>query len=179
MNISQLLDNALQNDQRSYNQLFDIHWDYVYGFLLKKTRNPIVAEEIAVRSFSNAFDKIHQFDREARFSTWLIAIAQNLWIDSERKNQSQKTRFTETRAEVSEFENFQKNPEEEMIAQQKLDQLLEHIQSLAPDYRILIQLRYFKGYSYNKLSEDLDQPLNTIKVKLFRAKKLLAEKLKI
>ena len=63
MNISQLLDNALQNDQRSYNQLFDIHWDYVYGFLLKKTRNPIVAEEIAVRSFSNAFDKIHQFDR--------------------------------------------------------------------------------------------------------------------
>ena len=110
MNISQLLDNALQNDQRSYNQLFDIHWDYVYGFLLKKTRNPIVAEEIAVRSFSNAFDKIHQFDREARFSTWLIAIAQNLWIDSERKNQSQKTRFTETRAEVSEFENFQKNP---------------------------------------------------------------------
>lgn len=179
MNISQLLDQALQNDQRSYNQLFDRYWDYVYGYLLKKTRNPILAEEISVRTFSNAFDKIHQFDRGARFSTWLISIAQNLWIDTERKNNSPKIRLTETRAAIDDFENFQKSPEEEMIAQQKLEQLLEHIQSLAPDYRLLMQLRYFKGYSYNKLSEDLDQPLNTIKVKLFRAKKLLAEKLQL
>ena len=82
-------------------------------------------------------------------------------------------------AEVPEWERAQLSPEEEMIANQKLESLLVHIQSLAPDYRQLIQLRYFEGYTYNALAHHCNQPLSTIKVKLFRAKKLLAEKLNL
>ena len=63
-----------------------------------------------------------------------------------------------------------------MIANQKLEQLLLLIQSLAPNYRQLIQWRYFDGLSHQEMAEKLQQPVNTVKVKLFRAKKILAEK---
>lgn len=179
MNVKQLIETALKNNQRSYYHLFDLHWDYVYGYLLKKTQQPQLAEELAVRCFSNAFDKMEQFDPSARFATWLISIAQNLWIDQQRQTQTKKSQLTDVMAEVPDFERVNLSPEEEMIANQKLDKLLEHIQSLNSDYRKLIQLRYFEGYSYNQIASHLKQPLSTIKVKLFRAKKLLAEKLKL
>ena len=179
MDVKQLLHNALENDQRAFNHLFDLHWDYVYGYLLKKTHNPTLSEELAVHCFSKAFDKIEQFDRNARFSTWLVSIALNLWIDQQRHTQTQKSQLTETMADVPDWERVQLSPEEEMIANQKLESLLLHIQSLSPDYRQLIQLRYFEGYTYSALAQHCKQPLSTIKVKLFRAKKLLAEKLNL
>ena len=179
MDVKQLLDNALENDQRAFNHLFDLHWDYVYGYLLKKTHNPTLSEELAVHCFSKAFDKIEQFDRNARFSTWLVSIALNLWIDQQRHTQTQKSQLTESMADVPDWERVQLRPEEEIIAKQKPESLLLHIQSLTPDYRQLIQLRYFEGYTYSALAQHCKQPLSTIKVKLFRAKKLLAEKLNL
>jgi len=176
MNIATIVSRALQKEQRAYNLLFDLHWDYVFGYVIKKTKDPILAEEIALKCFSNAFDKIEQFNPEARFSTWLISIANNLWIDHQRHSNTTKSQWIENRDRVPDYHSPQPNPEEEMIANQKLEQLLLLIQSLAPNYRQLIQWRYFDGLSHQEMAEKLQQPVNTVKVKLFRAKKILAEK---
>ena len=69
------------------------------------------------------------------------------------------------------------SPEEGMISDQNLDDLLNTIKSLKEEYRKILQLRFFEDYSYKKISLELKQPLNTIKVKILRAKRLLAEKL--
>jgi RNA polymerase sigma-70 factor (ECF subfamily) len=59
--------------------------------------------------------------------------------------------------------------------QQNLAQLLQYIKQLKPAYQEVIQMRYFQEMTYQEMAEQIDEPLNNIKIKLLRAKKLLAE----
>ena len=65
-----------------------------------------------------------------------------------------------------------------MIIDQNLDEILFAIKSLKNEYRKILQLRFFEDKSYKAISKIMNQPLNTVKVKILRAKKVLAEKLK-
>ena len=65
-----------------------------------------------------------------------------------------------------------------MIANQDLDQVLRHIKSMKKEFRSLIQMRYFDDMSFKEMETVLNQSQNTIRVKLFRAKKMLANLLK-
>ncbi|HQF49110.1 MAG TPA: sigma-70 family RNA polymerase sigma factor, partial [Flavobacterium alvei] len=58
---------------------------------------------------------------------------------------------------------------------QNLSQLLQFIKELKPHYQEVIQLRYFQEMSYQEIANKIDEPLNNVKIKLLRAKKLLAE----
>ena len=62
-----------------------------------------------------------------------------------------------------------------MLPKKNLSQLLQYIKELKPHYQEVIQLRYFQELSYQEISEQLHEPLSNIKIKLLRAKKLLAE----
>jgi RNA polymerase sigma-70 factor (ECF subfamily) len=65
--------------------------------------------------------------------------------------------------------------EDELITEQNLSQLLQYIKELKPHYQEVIQLRYFQEMSYQEIAEQLSEPLSNVKIKLLRAKKLLAE----
>ena len=64
--------------------------------------------------------------------------------------------------------------EDKLIKEQNLEQLLFDIKQLKPHYQEVINLRFFQEKSYKEIAEFLDEPMNNIKVKLLRAKKLLA-----
>ena len=66
-------------------------------------------------------------------------------------------------------------PEDKIIREQNLAKLLRDIKQLKPKYQEIIQLRYFQELSYKEISEQIKEPMNNVKVKLLRAKKLLAE----
>jgi RNA polymerase sigma-70 factor (ECF subfamily) len=65
--------------------------------------------------------------------------------------------------------------EDKLITEQNLSRLLGYIKELKPHYQEVIQLRYFQELSYQEIAEQLNEPLSNVKVKLLRAKKLLAE----
>ena len=69
-------------------------------------------------------------------------------------------------------------PEDQLIIDQNLAELLHYIKLLKPDYQDIINLRYFREMSYKEMADYLNEPLSNIKVKLLRAKKLLAEIIK-
>ena len=62
-----------------------------------------------------------------------------------------------------------------MITEQNLSRLLQFIKMLKPHYQEVIQLRYFQEMSYQEIATKIDEPLNNVKIKLLRAKRLLAE----
>ncbi|MDA9284489.1 sigma-70 family RNA polymerase sigma factor, partial [Flavobacteriaceae bacterium] len=66
-------------------------------------------------------------------------------------------------------------PEDVLITKQNLTQLLRDIKLLKPAYQEVIHLRYFQEMSYSEIAQELTEPLSNIKVRLLRAKKLLAE----
>jgi RNA polymerase sigma-70 factor (ECF subfamily) len=62
-----------------------------------------------------------------------------------------------------------------LIIEQNLSRLLQFIKILKPHYQEVIQLRYFQEMSYQEIANKIDEPLSNVKIKLLRAKKLLAE----
>lgn len=157
--------------------LLDFFWNEVYGFMLKRTENEADTEDIVIETFAKAFDRIATYNPEYAFNTWLIAIAKNVHIDMLRKRRS--SLFIEITDEEDQqaynVADSSPSPEDKIIKEQNLSSLLQCIKKMKPQYQEVIQLRYFQEMSYQEIADQLGEPLNNVKVKLLRAKKLLAE----
>ncbi len=177
MEIKEYIEKAKKGDQVAFTYLLDHYWNEVYGFMLKRTENETDTEDIAIETFSKAFDKIATYNPEFQFNTWLIAIAKNVHIDMLRKKKS--TIFVEITDEENQLAYYVADTtpsvEDALIIEQNLSRLLQFIKELKPHYQEVIQLRYFQEMSYQEISEQLNEPLSNVKIKLLRAKKLLAE----
>ena len=159
----------------SFDNLLNSNWDYVYNYLLKKTSNEYISEEITIKSFSKAFEKIKMYDSKYNFKTWLISIAKNNYSDYLKKK---KLLFKEVNSQKIESIVSEINPEQDLINRENYDNLNSKIDELKPMYRDMIKYRYLEDLSIQEISKKLNQPVNTVKIKIFRAKKLLSDKLK-
>lgn len=171
------IEKAKKGDQVAFTFLLDHFWNEVYGFMLKRTENETDTEDIVIETFAKAFDKIATYNPEFGFNTWLIAIAKNVHIDLLRKKKS--SLFVEITDEEDQqaYTVADSTPtvEDQLIKDQNLSSLLNCIKQLKPQYQEVIQLRYFQELTYQEIADHLNEPLNNVKIKLLRAKKLLAE----
>jgi RNA polymerase sigma-70 factor (ECF subfamily) len=167
---------AKQGNQTAFRFLLDTFWGDVYYYQLKRTKSENDAEDIAIQTFSKAFDKIHTFDDAYVFKTWLITISKNVHIDLLRKKKVSITTETTKEQEEKVYLVVDENPtpEDKIIREQNLAKLLRDIKQLKPKYQEVIQLRYFQELSYKEIATQINEPMNNVKVKLLRAKKLLA-----
>ena len=177
MEINLQIEKAKKGDQSSFTFLLNHYWSEVYGFMLKRTENETESEDVTIETFSKAFDKLANYNSEFQFNTWLIAIAKNVHIDNLRKKKSSHLIEITDREDKQAFNVADTTPtaEDLLIIEQNLSQLLQYIKQLKPHYQEVIQLRYFQELSYQEIANILDEPLNNVKIKLLRAKKLLAE----
>jgi RNA polymerase sigma factor (sigma-70 family) len=171
-------------DQKAYAELLNNYRDSLYFMLLKMTNNPVDADDLTIEAFGKAFKNLHQYSPEYAFSTWLFKIAANNCIDFMRKNR--RLNFASVNHEDDEhYESSTADipspllsPEEKVIEKQKIRVMHEVVDKLKPHYRLLIELRYFKEFSYEEIATQLDLPLGTVKAQLFRAREFLYEILK-
>lgn len=173
-----------KGDQKAYAELMNNYRDSLYFMLLKMTNNPHDAEDLTIEAFGKAFKKLHQYTPDYAFSTWLFKIASNNCIDFIRK----KKKYTfsmdknydddENNDLASSIPSETLDPEEHVIKNQKIKLMREVVEKLKPHYRELIELRYFKEYSYDEIAEEMELPLGTVKAQLFRAREFLFQILK-
>jgi RNA polymerase sigma-70 factor (ECF subfamily) len=177
LEIKDAIEKAKSNDQVAFNFLLDKFWNEVYGFQLKRTENENDAEDITIQTFSKAFDKIDTYNEAFEFKTWLITISKNIHIDLVRKRKSSISNTTNRTGgdDLLDIIDESPSPEDKLITEQNLAKLLRDIKKLKPHYHEIINLRYFQELSYKEISTQLNEPINNVKVKLLRAKKLLAD----
>jgi RNA polymerase sigma-70 factor (ECF subfamily) len=167
------------NDRTAFATLMGNYRDSIYFMLLKMTNNKDDAEDLTIEAFGKAFKKLEQYTPDYAFSTWLFKIAANNCIDFIRRKKKHLVSIDKEYQDESGTELAQRipaevlDPEEEMIKDQKIKIMREVVDKLKPHYRILIELRYFKEYSYEEIASELNIPLGTVKAKLFRARDLL------
>ena len=177
MEVNDAIQKAKENDQIAFSLLLHTFWNDVYGFLIKRTQNENDAEDITIETFSKAFEKIKSFDEKFKFKTWLVTIAKNTHSDRLRKQKISLINQTseEDEKRVYSIQDEAPTPEDKLITKQNLAELLKDIKKLKPHYQQVINLRYFLELSYLEISKEINTPVNTVKIKLLRAKKLLAE----
>lgn len=167
---------AKKGEQTAYNYLLNLYWNDVFLFLKSKIINDeLDAEDITIVAFSKAFDKIETFDENKSFKSWLLTIAKNLWIDELRKHKKIMVSLEEEDYKVNSIFDDNPSPEDIIIIEQNLAALKANIKRLKPKYQEIIHLRYFQELSYIEIANHLKEPINNVKVKILRAKKLLAE----
>lgn len=179
-----LVQQAMVGDQKAYAELMDRYKDALFFLLLKMVNNKIDAEDLTIEAFGKAFRNIHLYTPSFAFSTWLFKIATNNCIDFIRKNKAnivsidQSTDIDDNSPSHVDIVASTPNPEESMIKEQNVKLIQDLVSKLKPRYRRLLELRYFKEYSYEEIAEELELPIGTVKAQLFRAKELLSSYMK-
>lgn len=165
-------------DQKAYAELLKYYRDSLYFMMLKMTGNPHDAEDLTIEAFGKAFKNLGQYTPDYAFSTWLFKIATNNCIDFMRKKRKGIQALGIEKEDIdggapTQIPYTGLDPEEQFIKEQKIDVMRDVVQKLKPHYKRLIELRYFKEYSYDEIVQELDLPLGTVKAQLFRAREFL------
>jgi len=176
--LQQIITQAKGGSQSAYKSLLNKYWKDVFNYQFSKTNNEDEAEDITIKTFAKAFDKLHSFDNRYNFKTWLITISKNIYIDHLRKQKKTTISIHKDNDTFFDIKDNSPSAEDNIITEQNLTTLLAYIKKLKPHYQEIIQLRFFQELSYKEIAKELDEPMNNVKVKLLRAKKLLAEIIK-
>ncbi|RIJ46856.1 sigma-70 family RNA polymerase sigma factor [Maribellus luteus] len=173
----ELVKTALTGDEKAFARLLNRYKDAIYFMLLKMVNNRSDAEDLTLEAFGKAFKSLHQYSPTYAFSTWLFKIASNNCIDFLRKKKgvqvSIENKDQNENNEPLKLKSKDPDPEERLIRQQKAILLRNVVRKLKPRYQILVELRYFKEYSYEEIAKELALPLGTVKAQLFRAREML------
>lgn len=180
----ELVKRAKEGDQKAYAELLGRYRDTIYFMLFKMIKNKDDADDLTMEAFGKAFKGLDQYTPSFAFSTWLFKIATNNCIDFIRRRKESLFSIDKV-YETAEGEPFMiepasplLNPEEKAMRKQKIQLMQAVVEKLPARYRTLVELRYFHEKSYEEISEELDLPIGTIKVQLFRAREVLYHILK-
>jgi RNA polymerase sigma factor (sigma-70 family) len=173
-----------EKSQKAYAELMERYRDSIYFMLLKMVNSKDDADDLTIEAFGKAFKKLEQYTPNYAFSTWLFKIASNNCIDFIRKKK--KNTFSINRAIESDqggeleldVKSDELDPEEVMIKEQRIELMHSVVDKLKPRYKTLVELRYFKEFSYDEIAKELQIPIGTVKAQLFRAREFLFQIMK-
>jgi RNA polymerase sigma-70 factor (ECF subfamily) len=172
-----LVEEAKKGNEKAFAGLMNRYRDSIYYMLLKMVNNPSDAEDLTIEAFGKAFRSIDTYTPRFAFSTWLFMIATNNCIDFIRKKHSSPIPLDQWQDSSNNLTvNIQSDlpdPEETLINDQKIAILRKIVNQLKSPYREIIELRYYKEYSYEEIAAELNIPIGTVKAQLYRAKSLL------
>ena len=144
----------------------------VYGMGMSFFRNAEDASDFAQEVFLKVYRSLPGFEGRSRFSTWLYKIAYNTAINGI----SRRAEFRSL-AEVDREPVDGDTPERQAIRNAARDAVLVSLRELPERYRVCVDLSFFYDCSYREIEMITGFPVNTVKSHVFRAKKLLREKL--
>ena len=148
-----LVEDAKKGNEKAFASLMNRYRDSIYFMLLKMVNNPADAEDLTIEAFGKAFRNIETYTPRFAFSTWLFMIATNNCIDFIRKKQASPNTIDHGENGLDlltiNIQSDMPDPEEALINDQKIAILRKIVNQLKSPYREIIELRYYKEYSYD------------------------------
>ncbi len=176
-----LVEQAQQGDQRAFETLLLKHQRRVLSLIGHTIRQPNEVEDLAQQVFLKVYTALPRFDFRAEFSTWLYRITVNECYDYLRRQRALKSHGG-NEIQVGELVDLDRlsakrsRPSENPARQAELKQAVEILFSrLSAEERLLLTLRELEGYSMDEIATVMELKENTVKVRLFRARKRLLE----
>jgi RNA polymerase sigma factor (sigma-70 family) len=177
-----LVQSAIDGNEKAYTMLLSRYRNSVFHAMYKMVNNRDDADDLTIEAFGKAFRKLPSYAPNYAFSTWLFKIAINNCIDHIRKKRLLTLSMDDTimdsdREYSHNIRDYQPDPEQMMMHDQKLSHVRRLVQNMNVKYRTMIELRYYEELSYEEIAQELGLPLGTVKAQLFRAKEILSQQL--
>lgn len=169
------IDRALAGDQSAFACLVERYQTAVYNVSYRMLGSAGEAEDAAQDSFLRAWTQLHTFQRDRKFSTWLLAITSHHCIDLLRRRRGVQVPLdsVEIRAQSPEPQ-----PEESTLATEQRQAVQTLLNKLPPKYRLVTVLRYFRDLSYLEIADLTGLSESAVKTQLHRARKMLADEIR-
>lgn len=164
---------AAAGELEAFGELIRRHQDFVYGSVLRVVKNPTLAEDISQDCFLRAYRALPDFRGESQVRSWLYRIAHNLAINAVTRRREYPT---EIMPEI--LASGEDGPAHSAEMGDLAAAMAEAIEALPEDLKQPLVLRELQHLSYEEISAELDLPLNTVRTRIFRARRGLQAKMK-
>lgn len=168
-----LIKSALTGNSKSFETLMEFYRKRVAALGMSFFRNPDDTDDFVQEVFVKVYINLSKFKFKSSFGTWITKIAYNSAVNSVSRRQEYMPIANEEL-----LQSKSRSPEDEEIRKITIDVIRGSVAELPEKYGICVEMYFFHGLKYEEISEITGFPANTIKSHIFRAKKILAEKLR-
>jgi RNA polymerase sigma-70 factor (ECF subfamily) len=171
-------------DTEAFRVLVDRHKARLFAVLMTLTGDRDVAEDLAQESFVRAFTGLGNYRADACFGTWLIQIAIHAARDHRRRAQRERRRSPLSLDELPESQRESAevavardgdDPSAHVQASEEANMLQGALIRLPPEYREVLLLKHFEGWSYEAIGRLSEESVGTVKVRAHRARRMLRD----
>ena len=160
------------------------HMDALYGAAIRLTRSAKDAEDLVQDTYLKAFRFFDSFERGTNIKAWLFKIQTNTFINKYRRSVKERE-LAETPSEDVLIDKFVssdqvhalQDPETNFFDQLLSDEVLQALEEVPVDFRLVVMLADMQGFAYKEIAEIVDCPVGTVMSRLFRGRRILQKKL--
>lgn len=175
-NEKEVVSNVLNGDLQAFGQLVKQYEQFVFYIIDKLIDNENDKEDIAQEVFIKIYNNLEKFSFHSKLSTWIASIAYRTALNYVRYYKKYDRYITN---EVNEAFSFTTETPEQLSEYKDIKQYINQLLDEMPvPYKVVIVLYHFNELSYKEIEEVTGMPEGTIKTNLFRARKILKEKIK-
>ncbi len=165
-----LITAVINGEQQKYSILVDRYKDYSFSIAVKIIKDHPLAEEIVMDAFIKAYQNLHKFNFDSKFSTWLYRIVVNTTLSYKRKTKLPTEEIVDYDLHLSVHNTALEDQDRSKFIRLAIDKLSDTDAAL-------ITLFYLNECSLIEVGKIMSIPVSTVKVKLFRARKRMARML--
>ncbi len=166
---------ARQGDQTAFGRLVVAYQTPIYNLAYRMLGNAVEAEDAAQETFLRVYTKLHSYDPQRPFRSWLLSIASHYCIDRLRRRRITWLSFEDEIAAPERLTSTAPNPESVVVQREQEDRIQRLLTTLSPTDRAAITLRYWYDCSYEEIAETLNLTVSAVKSRLHRARRALAK----
>ncbi len=175
-----LIEKAISGDHQAFEHLILKYEKKIYAIGFKVFKNEQDAYDVAQEICIKVYHKLHQFQFDSAFSTWLYRLATNTAIDEYRKMKRRMNHEMSSDKSIHEDETIKieikdssDTPEQSVLRQEQVTLVWQALNELKDKQKNIIVMKDIEGKSYEEIAEELDIGLGTVKSRLARARKAL------
>ena len=172
-----IIRSVLSGDSSQFALLWQKYNKQIFANVLKLVRNIDDADDIVQDTFLKAFNALHSYNQTFPFPAWLYKIASNTCIDYFRRKRIRPISIENINRDGGDIYDIIPDKsipiDDNIINNETKEELLKAVEQLPLRYKQCIQLRHFEELSYEEISLKMNLPLGTVKITLFRARKML------
>ncbi|MEO9571937.1 MAG: RNA polymerase sigma factor [Polaribacter sp.] len=167
--ITNLIERCKKSDKNAQLDLYKAYYKAMYNTAYRILKDNFEAEDIMQEAFLTVFTKMHIYKGEVAFGAWLKRIVINKSLTQLKKN----NRYNEVKMEVIPNDEV----EDEVIdyAGLKATKVLDCLQSLKENYRLVLNLHLIEGFDYEEIAQILNYTNENVRTTVSRAKKKLKQ----
>jgi RNA polymerase sigma-70 factor (ECF subfamily) len=166
-----LIQRAHRGEPEAFGELVTRYQSSVFNVCYRILHERVEAEDMAQEAFIRVHERLSTFDEQRPFGPWVRRVAANVCLNHLSSRKITADLNEEREADAG------SGPEKVREDRERSEQIRGALACLPVHYRLVIELRHYQEMSYEDIAAELKIPLSDVKSHLFRARKLLAEKL--